>query len=84
MLFVDEDVPGGASAYMLQQVLEEQRGFAHLDAAPRTLTATASRTPYAQDGDYFTKPSRKDIAATAYAIAPERDPRRYPPLVGEG
>lgn len=82
VLFVDEDVPGGASAYMLQQVLEEQGGWQHLDAGPRTLTATASRSPYAQDGDYFTKPNREDIVAAAYAIARERDPRRYPPLVG--
>ncbi len=80
VLFADEDVPGGASAYMLQQVLEAQGGWGHLDAAPRTLIGTANRSPYGVDGDYFTKPNREDIIAAAYAIAHERDPRRYPPL----
>ncbi len=80
VLFADEDVPGGASAYLMQKVLAEQGGWGHLDAAPRTLTGTANRSPYGVDGDYFTKPSREDVAAAAYAIARERDPARYPPL----
>ncbi len=80
VLFLDEDVPGGASAFMLQQVLERQGGWRHLDAAPRTLSATPSRTPYSNDGDYFTKPNREDIVEAVYALARERDPRRFPPL----
>jgi pyruvate/2-oxoglutarate/acetoin dehydrogenase E1 component/TPP-dependent pyruvate/acetoin dehydrogenase alpha subunit len=63
ILFVDEDVPGGASAYMFQQVMEKQSGFRWLDVAPRTLTAQAHRPAYATDGDYFSKPNAEDIAA---------------------
>ena len=63
ILFVDEDVPGGASAYMFQQVMEKQGGFRWLDVAPRTLTAQAHRPAYATDGDYFSKPNAEDIAA---------------------
>ncbi len=63
ILFVDEDVPGGASAYMFQHVMEKQGGFRWLDAAPRTLTAQAHRPAYATDGDYFSKPNAEDIAA---------------------
>ena len=61
ILFVDEDVPGGAAAYMYQQVMEVQGGYKFLDVAPRTLTAKAHRTPYGSDGDYFTKPNIEDI-----------------------
>ena len=82
VLFLDEDVPGGASAYMLQQVLESQGGWQHLDAGPRTLTAAANRSPYGNDGDYFTKPNREDVVEAVYAIARERDPARFPPLLG--
>ncbi len=64
ILFVDEDVPGGASAYMFQQVIEGQGGYRWLDAAPRTLTAKAHRPAYATDGDYFSKPNAEEIAAT--------------------
>ncbi|RYE24211.1 MAG: transketolase [Sphingobacteriales bacterium] len=63
IIFIDEDVPGGASAYMFQQVMEKQGGFRWLDAAPRTLTAQAHRPAYATDGDYFSKPNAEDIAA---------------------
>ncbi len=63
ILFVDEDVPGGASAYMFQQVMEKQSGFRWLDVAPRTLTAQAHRPAYATDGDYFSKPNAEDITA---------------------
>jgi pyruvate/2-oxoglutarate/acetoin dehydrogenase E1 component/TPP-dependent pyruvate/acetoin dehydrogenase alpha subunit len=63
IVFVDEDVPGGASAYMFQQVMEKQGGFRWLDASPRTITANAHRPAYATDGDYFSKPSAEDIAA---------------------
>ena len=61
LLVVDEDVPGGAAAYLMQQILEEQGGYQHLDAAPRTLTAKAHRSAYGSDGDYFSKPSAEDV-----------------------
>jgi pyruvate/2-oxoglutarate/acetoin dehydrogenase E1 component len=63
ILFVDEDVPGGATAYMFQQVIEKQNGYRWLDAAPRTLSAKAHRPAYATDGDYFSKPNAEEIAA---------------------
>lgn len=63
IVFVDEDVPGGASAYMFQQVMEKQGGYRWLDVAPRTITAQAHRPAYATDGDYFSKPNAEDIAA---------------------
>lgn len=62
IVFVDEDVPGGASAYMFQQVMEIQGGYRWLDVAPRTITANAHRPAYATDGDYFSKPNAEDIA----------------------
>ncbi len=62
IIFIDEDVPGGASAYMFQHVMEKQGGFRWLDVAPRTLTAMAHRPAYATDGDYFSKPNAEDIA----------------------
>lgn len=63
IVFVDEDVPGGASAYMFQQVMEKQGGYRWLDVAPRTIAAQAHRPAYATDGDYFSKPNAEDIAA---------------------
>ncbi len=63
IVFIDEDVPGGASAYMFQQVMENQGGFRWLDVAPRTISAKAHRPAYATDGDYFSKPNAEDIAA---------------------
>jgi pyruvate/2-oxoglutarate/acetoin dehydrogenase E1 component len=61
ILFVDEDVPGGAAAYMFNKVMEEQGGYKHLDVAPRTLTAQAHRPSYGSDGDYFSKPNAEDV-----------------------
>ena len=61
ILFVDEDVPGGAAAYMFNKVMEEQRGYQLLDAAPRTLTAVAHRPGFGSDGDYFSKPNTEDV-----------------------
>ncbi len=78
LLVADEDIPGGASAHVLRHVLEVQGAEDHLDVPARTLTSTASRTPVGQDGDYFSKPSVADLVERAYAIARERDPRRYP------
>jgi pyruvate/2-oxoglutarate/acetoin dehydrogenase E1 component/TPP-dependent pyruvate/acetoin dehydrogenase alpha subunit len=80
VLFVDEDVPGGASAFMMQQVLEVHEAYRYLDAAPATLTAKAHRPAYASDGDYFSKPSNEDIFEKVYAIMSESDPSQYPPL----
>jgi len=62
IVFIDEDVPGGATAYMFQQVMEVQGGFRYLDASPRTISAQAHRAAYATDGDYFSKPNAEDIA----------------------
>jgi pyruvate/2-oxoglutarate/acetoin dehydrogenase E1 component len=61
ILFVDEDVPGAASAYMFNKVIEEQAGYRWLDVAPRTLTAKAHRPAYGSDGDYFSKPNAEDV-----------------------
>ena len=79
VLFLDEDVPGGASAYMLQQVLEVQQGWQYLDAAPRTLTARENRSPYGIDGGYFSKPNVSDVVTACYEIASEMRPN-LPPL----
>ena len=61
IIFIDEDVPGGAAAYMFNKVMEEQGGYRWLDVAPRTLTAKAHRPAYASDGDYFSKPNMEEI-----------------------
>lgn len=71
ILFVDEDVPGGATAYMYNKVMEEQGGYRWLDAAPRTLSAQAHRPAYASDGDYFSKPNLEDIIDTVLQIMAE-------------
>ncbi len=78
VLFLDEDVPGGASAYMMQQVLEVQGGFAWLDAAPRTLAGKEHRPSYGSDGDYFSKPSRESVFDAVYEIMRETDPAGFP------
>ena len=80
VLFLDEDVPGGASAYMLQQVLEVQGAYEDLDAPPRTLTGTAHRSPYGSDGDYWCKPSTEDVIETVYAMMRERRPAIFPKI----
>lgn len=71
ILFIDEDVPGGASAYMYQQVIEKQGGYKWLDATPRTMSAQAHRPAYGSDGDYFSKPNAEDIAAIVKEIVYE-------------
>jgi pyruvate/2-oxoglutarate/acetoin dehydrogenase E1 component len=78
VLFLDEDVPGGASAYMMQQVLERQGGFAWLDAAPRTLAGKEHRPSYGSDGDYFSKPNRESVFEAVYELMHEADPKAYP------
>jgi len=81
VVFLDEDTPGGASAFMMQQVLEVQEGWWHLDAAPRTLTSSPNRPAYGPDGDYFTKPNREGIVGAVYTLMRERQPYKFPPLV---
>jgi pyruvate/2-oxoglutarate/acetoin dehydrogenase E1 component/TPP-dependent pyruvate/acetoin dehydrogenase alpha subunit len=71
LLVVDEDVPGGAAAYLMQQILEVQGGYRHLDAAPRTLTAKAHRPAYGSDGDYFSKPSAEDVVDAVLELVGE-------------
>ena len=83
LLVVDEDLPGGASAYILQHVLDTQRAIDHLEVPAHALSAVASRTPVGTDADHFTKPSREDIFAAAYDIMRERDPEGFPPLLGD-
>ncbi len=80
VLFLDEDMPGGASAFMMQQVLERQDGWWHLDSAPRTLAASPNRPAYGPDGDYFSKPNRESVIETVYSLMRERRPEKYPPL----
>lgn len=80
VLFADEDVPGGASAYMMQKVLEEQGGYQYIDSIPRTLTAKDHRPAYGSDGDYFSKPNVEDVFETAYAAMNEVDPESFPSL----
>lgn len=77
IIFMDEDVPGGASAYMLQKVLEEQGGYRYLDSAPVSLTAKEHRTPYGSDGDYFTKPNPEDVFEAIYKMVYEAEPQRF-------
>ncbi len=77
ILFLDEDVPGGATAYMLQEVLEKQGGYRYLDSAPITLTARAHRPPYGSDGDYFTKPNPEDVFEAVFRLVFEAEPGRF-------
>ena len=78
IVFMDEDVPGGASAYMMQEVLEKQKGYFHLDSEPRTLTASAHRGPYGSDGDYFSKPNADAAYEMIYTLMHEVEPNRFP------
>ncbi|MGK6350957.1 alpha-ketoacid dehydrogenase subunit alpha/beta [Parapedobacter sp. DT-150] len=80
LLVVDEDVPGGASAFIMQQILEVQNGYYDLDGQPRTLAAKAHRPPYGTDGDYFSKPAADDVIETVYAMMHEANPKTYPAL----
>lgn len=80
LLIVDEDVPGGASAYLLREILETQKGFRYLDGEPKTLTAKAHRPAYGTDGDYFSKPSEEDIFEAAYNMMRESKPNQFPDL----
>jgi len=77
ILFLDEDVPGGTTAYMMQEVLEKQGAWQYLDSAPKTLTGKEHRPAYTTDGDYFSKPSAEDIFDTVYAMMKEAIPEKY-------
>jgi len=81
LLVVDEDVPGGASAFILQQILDVQDAYRHLDSKPQTLTAKAHRPAYGTDGDYFSKPSSEDVFEKVYSILHEFKPEDYPKLM---
>lgn len=80
LVVLDEDVPGGASAYILQKIVEDQKAYFHLDSAPVTISAKAHRPAYGTDGDYFSKPSVDDIFETLYAIMAEAKPSSYPSI----
>ncbi len=78
VLFTDEDVPGGATAFMMQQVVDEQGAWRYLDSKPQCLAAHAHRPPYGSDGDYFSKPNTEDVFETIYDMLHEAEPGKYP------
>ncbi len=80
VIFADEDVPGGATSYMMQQVLEVQNAYQHLDSKPITITAKEHRPAYASDGDYFSKPNPEEVFDTIYNLVRESDPDAYPAI----
>ena len=80
LLVIDEDVPGGGTAYILQKIVEEQDAYNYLDSEPQTLAAKAHRPPYGADGDYFTKPSSEDVFEKVYAMMHEANPVKFPSL----
>jgi pyruvate/2-oxoglutarate/acetoin dehydrogenase E1 component len=80
VLFLDEDCPGGTTAYMMQEVLERQGAFQWLDAPPRTLSSKAHRPAYGSDGDYFSKPNREQVIEAVYSMMREAEPGRFGPI----
>lgn len=78
VLFFDEDVPGGATSYMMQKVIEEQKGYYYLDSEPSTLSAKAHRAAYSTDGDYFSNPNAEDVFDRVYNMMHEHNPEKYP------
>jgi pyruvate/2-oxoglutarate/acetoin dehydrogenase E1 component/TPP-dependent pyruvate/acetoin dehydrogenase alpha subunit len=80
IVFADEDVPGGATAFMLQQVLEVQKGYQYLDSVPLTITGKEHRPAYGSDGDYFSKPNPEEIFDKIYELMREGSPDRFPPV----
>jgi pyruvate/2-oxoglutarate/acetoin dehydrogenase E1 component len=80
IVFFDEDVPGGATAYMMQKVIEEQAGYYYLDATPKTVTAKDHRPAYGTDGDYFSNPSAEDLFEAIYDLMGESEPEKYPAI----
>ncbi|WP_166965308.1 alpha-ketoacid dehydrogenase subunit alpha/beta [Yeosuana marina] len=80
VMIIDEDVPGGASAYILNEILNTQNGYQYLDSKPKTLTAKAHRPAYGTDGDYFSKPSIEDVFEAVYEVMHELNPTNFPKL----
>ncbi len=80
IVFADEDVPGGATSFMMQKVLEEQGAYNFVDSGPVTVTAKEHRPAYASDGDYFSKPNAEDVFEKVYAVMAEVDPGKFPTL----
>jgi pyruvate/2-oxoglutarate/acetoin dehydrogenase E1 component len=80
LLVIDEDLPGGGSAYILQKVIEAQNGYYYLDAQPKTLSGAEHRPPYGSDGDYFSKPSVDDVIEAVYSMMNEANPGKYPAI----
>jgi len=80
VVFFDEDVPGGATAFMMQKVLEERNGYQYLDSAPKTITAQEHRPAFSTDGDYFSNPNAEDVFDGIYQLMHEANPKRYPKL----
>ena len=80
VVFFDEDVPGGATAFMMQKVLEEQGAFQYLDAEPKTITAQEHRPAYATDGDYFSNPNAEDVFEGIYDLMHNYNPKKYPQI----
>ena len=80
LLVIDEDVPGGASAFILQKIIDEQNAYQYLDSKPQTLTAKEHRPAYGTDGDYFSKPSAEDVFEKVYAIMHEFNPQEFPAI----
>ena len=80
IVFADEDVPGGATSYMMQKVIEEQEGYLYLDSQPITITAKEHRPAYGSDGDYFSKPNAEDVFDKIYALMQEVEPARFPDI----
>jgi pyruvate/2-oxoglutarate/acetoin dehydrogenase E1 component len=80
IVFFDEDVSGGATAYIMQKVIEEQKGYYYLDAEPRTVTAKEHRAAYSTDGDYFSNPNAEDVFDAVYNLMHEANPAKYPKI----
>jgi 2-oxoisovalerate dehydrogenase E1 component len=80
IIFFDEDVPGGATAYLMQEVIEKQGGYKYLDASPTSISAKAHRSPYGTDGDYFSKPNAEDVFNCIYKMMSENEPGYFPEL----
>ncbi len=80
IVFFDEDVPGGTTAYMLQQVIEKNKGYQYLDSSPRTVTAKDHRPAFGTDGDYFSNPSAEDVYEAIYDLMSESNPERFPAI----
>ena len=80
LIVLDEDVTGGATGFMLQQILEEQNAYFHLDSEPRTLSAEDHRSAYGSDGNYFSKPNPETLFDLAYEIMNEVDPEKFPAI----